>query len=57
MKLDSIRTLEAFREIILRGSATAAAQSLGSSQPAVSRLLGQLEEQLGFPLFHRSKGR
>ncbi|WP_170288376.1 LysR substrate-binding domain-containing protein [Marilutibacter maris] len=57
MKLDSIRSLEAFREIIQRGSATAAAQSLGLSQPAVSRLLGQLEEQLGFALFHRSKGR
>lgn len=57
MKLDSIRNLEAFREIVQLGSATAAAQTLGLSQPAVSRMLGQLEEQLGFRLFHRSKGR
>jgi len=57
MKLDSIRNLEAFRKIIQLGSATAAAQSLSLSQPAVSRMLGQLEQQLGFRLFHRSKGR
>lgn len=57
MKLDHIKTLEAFREIIRLGSVTAAARSLGLSQPAVSRLLAQFEADLGFKLFHRSKGR
>ena len=57
MKLDHIKTLEAFREIIQLGSATAAARSLGLSQPAVSRLLAQFEADLGFKLFHRNKGR
>lgn len=57
MKLDHIKTLEAFHEIIQLGSATAAARSLGLSQPAVSRLLAQFEAGLGFKLFHRSKGR
>lgn len=57
MRLDNIKTLEAFREIIQLGSVTAAARSLGFSQPAVSRLLAQFEAELGFRLFHRSKGR
>lgn len=57
MRLDNIKTLEAFREIIQLGSVTAAARSLGFSQPAVSRLLAQFEAELGFKLFHRSKGR
>lgn len=57
MKLDHIKTLEAFRDIIQLGSVTAAARSLGLSQPAVSRLLAQFEIALGFKLFHRSKGR
>src|SRR3546814_7138004 len=57
MKLDNLKALEAFREIIRLGSATAAGRSLSLSQPAVSRLLGQFETELGFKLFHRSKGR
>lgn len=57
MKLDNLKALEAFREIIRLGSVTAAARGLGLSQPAVSRLLGQFETELGFKLFHRSKGR
>jgi DNA-binding transcriptional LysR family regulator len=39
------------------GSVTAAARQLGLSQPAVSRLLAQLEADLGFKVFHRHKGR
>ncbi len=57
MKLYNLKALEAFREIIQLGSVTAAARSLGFSQPAVSRLLAQFETELGFKLFHRSKGR
>lgn len=53
----NLKSLECFRAIINTGSATAAAQQLGVTQPAVSRLLGQLESRIGFPLFYRSKGR
>lgn len=53
----NLKSLECFRTIINTGSATSAAQQLGITQPAVSRLLGQLETRIGFPLFHRSKGR
>jgi DNA-binding transcriptional LysR family regulator len=47
------RQLEAFRMVMLRGSVTAAAQFLGKSQPAVSRLIRDLERALGLPLFQR----
>lgn len=53
----SLRGLEAFAEIMRNGSATAAAKMLGLSQPAVSRLLQQLEEEVGFELFYRDRGR
>jgi DNA-binding transcriptional LysR family regulator len=56
MKIN-LRGLESFREIIRSGSATAAARQLGLSQPAVSRLIAQLEREIGFRLFHRVKGR
>ncbi|WP_245195525.1 LysR substrate-binding domain-containing protein [Aureimonas populi] len=39
--------------MILSGSATEAAKFLGITQPAVSRLLGDLEFHLGFSLFER----
>ncbi len=38
---------------MLRGSVTLAAQELEISQPAVSRLLRDFEERIGFPLFER----
>ena len=53
----NLKSLECFRAIITTGSATAAAQQLGLTQPAVSRLLGLLEGSVGFELFHRRKGR
>jgi len=53
----NIRCLEAFRETVLAGSATAAARKLGISQPAISRLLAQCEAQVGFEIFHRENGR
>jgi DNA-binding transcriptional LysR family regulator len=53
----NLRSLESFREIMRMGSVTAAAKQLGLSQPAVSRLLAQLEHELGFKVFHRHKGR
>ncbi|MBU4436232.1 MAG: LysR family transcriptional regulator [Alphaproteobacteria bacterium] len=56
MKLN-LRSLEAFRETLLSGSATAAAGRMGLTQPAVSRLIAQLEKDAGFELFYREKGR
>ncbi|MEZ5818708.1 MAG: LysR family transcriptional regulator [Hyphomicrobiaceae bacterium] len=47
------RQLEAFRMVMLRGSATAAARALGITQPAVSRLLRDLEVRTGLALFER----
>ncbi len=53
----NIRQLEVFRAIMRDGTITAAANSLGISQPAVSKLLAYLEDQLGYPLFERIAGR
>ncbi|VVD93527.1 LysR family transcriptional regulator [Pandoraea pneumonica] len=52
-----IRQLEAFRAVILRQTVTRAAQMLHVSQPAVTRLLNDLEADVGFALFDRSNGR
>ncbi|MGC7404098.1 LysR substrate-binding domain-containing protein [Pandoraea pneumonica] len=52
-----IRQLEAFRAVILRQTVTRAAQMLHVSQPAVTRLLNDLEVDVGFALFDRSNGR
>ena len=52
----NLRHLEAFRAVMLSGSVTQAAQSLNLSQPAVSKMLAELEHQLGFQLFLRSRG-
>lgn len=51
------RALNAFRQTVLSGSVTEAASALGRTQPAVSRLLKELEADVGFALFHRVKGR
>lgn len=47
------RQIEAFRAIVESGSVTAAAKLLFLTQPSVSRLLGDLEAELGFALFAR----
>lgn len=47
--------LSTFLEIYRCGSLSAAAERLGLSQPAVSGQLARLEEQLGEPLFVRSR--
>lgn len=54
---NNLKILECFRSIIDTGSATAAAERLGMTQPGVSRLLKMLEVGLGFNLFHRRQGR
>ncbi len=52
-----LRQIEIFRAVMTGGSTSAAAGLLGLSQPAVSRQLTQLEEDLGFELFERTRGR
>jgi len=51
------RQLEAFRAIMAHGTVTAAAERLGVSQPAVSKILAGLEHEIGYPLFTRIKRR
>lgn len=46
--------LEAFRAVCSEGSFTAAARSLGCSQPAVSYQIRKLEEAMGVPLLERT---
>ncbi|WP_198649901.1 LysR substrate-binding domain-containing protein [Zobellella maritima] len=53
----TFQQLNAFRAIMLSGTVTDAARLLHISQPAVSRLLSQLESTLGFSLFERHKSR
>lgn len=51
------RLIEVFHAIMQTGSVTGAASSLNVSQPAVTASLKQLEQSVGFSLFHRSGGR
>jgi DNA-binding transcriptional LysR family regulator len=53
----NFRQIEAFRAVMMEGSVTQAAAVLGITQPAVSGLIANLEESLGFLLFNRHKGR
>jgi DNA-binding transcriptional LysR family regulator len=46
----------AFRAVMLTGTVSGAAELLGRSQPAVSRLLDKLEDELGVVLFERRRG-
>lgn len=51
------RQVEAFRAVMLLGSMTSAAEMLAISQPAVSRLVRDLELALGLQLFQRQGNR
>lgn len=51
------RQIEAFRAVMLTGSMTIAAELLRITQPAVSRLIKDLEAQLTFRLFRRDGNR
>lgn len=54
MDIDEIQTFVAIAEL---GSFTHAARRLHRSQPAISRRIGLLEQELGAPLFDRLRGR
>ncbi len=56
MKRFNIRQVEAFRAVITLGSMTKAAELLGISQPAVSRLMIDFQEAVGFRLFRKQRG-
>ena len=49
----NLRQVEAFRAVSLTGSMTAAGEMMGVTQPAVSRLIKDLEAELGIRLFDR----
>lgn len=48
------RQLEAFVAVVSIGSITGAAKALGKSQPVVTRLIQDLEGEIGFALLHRN---
>jgi len=50
-----IRQLEALNAVVTTGSVTAAGRLLGRSQPVVSRQISDLEGELGFVLFERTR--
>lgn len=49
--------LRAFRAVMEVGSMSAASDRLGRTQPQISRLVSELEAELGFPLFARERRR
>lgn len=51
------RQIEAFRSLIITGTSVGAARALHVTQPAISRLIADLEADLGFGLFSRVGGR
>lgn len=53
----NFRRLQAFRAVMAEGSVTRAGHAMHISQPAVSRLIADLEADLGVALFVREKGR
>lgn len=52
--MDRFQAIRAFREVAARGGFAAAARSLNSSPPSISRLVSELERDLGVRLFTRT---
>lgn len=60
MKLETalnLKQLTAFREVMLTGTVSEAARNLYRTQPAISSLIANLEDDIGFKLFVRRGGR
>lgn len=55
VKKFNVRQVEAFRAVVAMGSMSKAAELLGVSQPAVSRLVGDFQDAVGFRLFKRQR--
>lgn len=53
----SVRHLEVFWAVMRTGSQSRAAKLLGISQPAVSKMMGFIEQRTGITFFFRSRGR
>lgn len=53
----NLRSLQVFRTVMTSGTVSAAARRLGITQPAVSKMLKNLEDAAGFQLFKRHAGR
>lgn len=53
----NFRQIEAFRAVMIAGSASRAADLLQVTQPAISRSIAELERDTGFQLFDRVRGR
>lgn len=53
----TFRQIETLRAVFLTGSVTGAAERLGVTQPAVSHILRDVDDNLGFQLFDRRPGR
>lgn len=53
----SDRQVQAFKHVMESGTVTGAAQRMLTAQPGVTRLLKQLEHDVGFVLFERVRGR
>ncbi len=52
-----LRQIEVFHAVYVNGSITNAAAALNVSQPSVSKVLAHAEQQLGYRLFDRVKGK
>ena len=52
-----LRQIEVFHAIYSSGSMTNAAVLLNVSQPSISKVLAHAEQQLGYLLFERIKGK
>lgn len=53
----NLRQVEAFRAVFQTGSMTAAGALMGVTQPAISRLIRDLEAEIRLPLFDRKAGK
>lgn len=53
----NLRQIEAFKAVVESGTVGAAAETLGVTQPAISKLIAALEAETGLALFDRVRGR